>query len=278
MKDYIIGVVIATSYKRSDLLFSRSLKSVINQIVPADIIIIVDDNNEEEEYFHIKERLEQLHDERCVLLRNSRTKGMSGTGAWNTGASYLTNEYASDSDVYMAILDDDDDWKDSYIQNVRSEIDSNDSAIPYDAVFANIKRLTQGGVITYCLSKNNLRIENFLIGNPGVQGSNMVFNLKAFNDIGGFDEELSSTTDRDIMIRFLEKYGNINIGIINAVLVNHYAGTVGTVTSNLIVKHKGLNLFYKKHNNRYTEDLLIKSLKRANKYFNYSSSINQILK
>ena len=45
---------------------------------------------------------------------------------------------------------------------------------------------------------------DFLVGNPGVQGSNLFVTLEALMAAGGFDEALPSCTDRDLMIRLLE--------------------------------------------------------------------------
>lgn len=47
MKKPKIGVIIASSLNRNDLLFSRSLNSVLSQSKPTDHILIVDDNQDE---------------------------------------------------------------------------------------------------------------------------------------------------------------------------------------------------------------------------------------
>lgn len=122
-------------------------------------------------------------------------------------------------------------------------------------------------------SIEDLCVSNFLIGNPGVQGSNMFFKFSSVLKINGFDENLSSCTDRDFMIRFLSQKPKPCIEIIKEVLVNHFAGE-GTITYDLNKKEKGLDEFYKKFISLYTEDLLLKTLERSKKLFAYKNAEN----
>ncbi|MDR2962390.1 MAG: glycosyltransferase [Bacteroidales bacterium] len=145
------------------------------------------------------------------------------------------------------------------------------------AIFANLIRSHKDFEVKFQLDKDNLTIENFLIGNPGVQGSNLFFNLQSFFDIGGFDENLQSCTDRDLMIRFLQQNSTDEVAFINEILVYHYAQSENTVTNNPTSKWAGLDRFYKKYLNLYVAETLEKSLQRAEKYFSYPNR-EQILK
>lgn len=86
-----IGVIIATSFNRTELLFNRSLKSVLNQTLQPDFIVIVDDNINEGEFNTISESIKEFDFEYIYCIRNHRTRHCSGTGAWNSGLEFLHN-------------------------------------------------------------------------------------------------------------------------------------------------------------------------------------------
>ena len=184
---------------------------------------------------------------------------MSGTGSWNTGIEFLKDKLGEDS--YAAILDDDDSWDPDYVANLYQNITNSP-----EAVFAFLRRSDCPETSSFSL--DDLTTNNFLIGDPGIQGSNMCFKIGSILSIGGFDEGMPSCTDRDLMIRFLHKYGNSHITIIPQKLVNHFAGN-NTVTSNYEKKRFGLNYFYRKHLQLFDYQTLEQSLKRAEKLFHF---------
>lgn len=264
-----IVVIIATSLGRIDELFNRSLPSVLNQTRKPDFILVVDDNNDVEISKENEARLLELQKRigGIYYIKNSKTKGMSGTGAWNSGFEWC-KKYITNND-YIAILDDDDRWERNYLKECELKIF--EKRYYPDQIVAFLKRSDLSEANFFELS--DLCIENFLIGNPGVQGSNMFFRFGAIININGFDENLSSCTDRDIMIRFLSQKNVPKISIIPKVLINHFAGSK-TITYDFIKKEKGLDYFYRKYISLYTKDLLEKSLLRSEKLFSYKNSKN----
>lgn len=257
-----VGVIIATSMDRTESLFSLSLRSVLQQKVSPDCVVVVDDNSNESVCREIERRIQALNNPQVVYIRNRRTIHMSGTGAWNTGIAYLKEKIGESN--YVAILDDDDFWDSTYIENIKEHI----VAEP-DAVFAFLMRSDCEDVSRF--SKDDLTINNFLIGNPGIQGSNMCFQIRAISEIDGFDENMASCTDRDLMIRFLQKFGSESVVIVDKKLVNHVAGK-NTVTSNFHLKERGLDYFYWKHIKLFDYKTLDKSLQRARDLFSYPNS------
>ncbi|WP_111710178.1 glycosyltransferase family 2 protein [Lutibacter citreus] len=257
-----IGVIIATSFDRIDLLLNRSLKSVLDQTIQPNCIVIVDDN-EDDIYLSNCRLVEGLSIPNLHYLRNIKSKGMSGTGAWNTGIEFLKNNLGLDN--YLAILDDDDFWENTYLQD---SYDIIKNQFP-KAIFSYLKRGDCKYPHKFNLSELNLN--NFLIGNPGIQGSNMIFKLSSIDEINGFDENLRSCTDRDLMIRFLQTHGRDKIRINQKVLVQHFVGHK-TVTSNLMAKQEGLDFFYKKHFKLFNQEMLKSSLERSKKLFKYNKS------
>ncbi|WP_298366418.1 glycosyltransferase family A protein [uncultured Lutibacter sp.] len=267
MKKIEIGVLIATSMDRIDLLLNRSLNSVLNQSILPHLLVIVDDN-EEEIYFSNKCIIERMNLPNVFYIKNTRKRGMSGTGAWNTGIDYLSKKIGVSD--YVAILDDDDYWDSSYLKATNSIIKKSEPK----AIFSYLKR--EDCKHPHKFEYEDLNVKNFLVGNPGIQGSNMIFKLSALEEINGFDENLRSCTDRDLMIRFLNEYGIKEIEINPNVLVHHCVGHK-TVTSNIEAKKRGLDVFYKKHLKKYNKETLISSLERSKKLFNYSKS-DEIIK
>ncbi len=294
-----IAVLIATSKNRTKLLLERALKSVYDQKNVNPLVIIVDDNSRNsgestsKELSKIRKGVESLRTEylmnkyksllhierdtiafkdyfKTIILSNKRTQGNSGTGAWNTGIYYLSNNYPMKR-IYVAILDDDDEFMPTYLSHCNSLIDP--SVI---AVFVSIIWIDKNTVRNHYVYREKLTQEAFLIGNPGVQGSNMFIRLDIFHALGGFDECLPSTTDRDLMIRLLD-YNDLNkinssgkIVTSLELLVKHYADGLDRLTDNKIHKTKGLDIFYEKYSSRFSADQLQKSLARAKKFFNYT--------
>jgi len=273
-----IGVIIATSYKRTELLINRALKSVLEQSITPSFVIIIDDNTDTNEFDLINRQLACLQNKNkyngtnVFLIRNNRTKNMSGTGAWNSGVDFYLKKGINAKEFFIALLDDDDEWQPTYLEECWSCIVRNDIK-KTSAVFANIRRIESNYSLIFKLKKQNLTIERFLLGNPGVQGSNMLFKLSKFLETGGFDENLASTTDRDFMISFLKVCPLSEIVLVNKTLINHYTSNY-TVTSIEAIKAKGLDKFYIKHLRLFDQDLLEKSIKRAEKLFNYTNRAN----
>jgi glycosyltransferase involved in cell wall biosynthesis len=268
IKTFQIGIIIATSLKRTNLLFSRSLKSALDQTYSPDFIVIVDDNNNKNEFEKILKKVNKLNNQSIFCIRNFKTRHNSGTGAWNSGIEFLCNKFNNVDNSYIAILDDDDEWNNTYLEKCVSQIKLR-GIENTRAVFAGLVRLHKNFKVKSDLNKENLTIDKFLYGNPGVQGSNMFFNLQSLLDIGGFDEHLKSCTDRDLLIRFLKQNSVDKIALVDETLVCHYAQGADSVTNNPSIKWAGLDSFYNKYLFLFTVETLDKSLNRAEKNFAY---------
>lgn len=267
-------IVIATSQRRTDWLINRSLTSVYRQngINKSEWnVFIVDDNENENEFSEIKKRIELLRnnlqlsntDFPTIVLKNTRTRFMSGTGAWNTG---IFEAHRLFPNGFVSILDDDDEYFPNHLTDCVTTISENTVAVFQRLIWQNDDTST----MNVDLTKDQLTAENFFIGNPGVQGSNMFFKTQNLVNIGGFDETLPNTTDRDLMIRFLWKNDLNKIEVIENIGVNHYNHKKTKVNNNIPQKQKGLDLFYKKYKAHFSEEAYQKSLARAKVFFNYN--------
>ncbi len=267
------SVIIATSQKRTDWLINRSLFSVYNQdgINKSECsVIVVDDNKDKSEFVKIQKQVDFLRnklnlnptDFPTTVIKNRRTQFMSGTGAWNTGIFEANN---ISPNGFVSILDDDDEYLSSHLSDCISAIKPNTVAVFQRLIWYNNEKST----MNVDLTKESLTAEDFFIGNPGVQGSNMFFKSQNFVDIGGFDERLPNTTDRDLMIRFLWKNELSKIEVIEKIGVIHYNHKRQKVNNDIQRKQQGLDLFYKKYKQDFSEEAYIKSLWRAKRCFNY---------
>lgn len=272
--NFQIGVIIATAFQRTDMLFHRSLQSVLKQSYLPAFIVIVDDNREQNEFIIISEKVKNLENPNIYCIRNFNTKHVSGTGAWNSGIDFLCSKFSNLNSSYIAILDDDDEWDETYLEKCANAIRTR-GIDNTKAVFANLVRIHKGFNIFSDLTYDNITIEGFLIGNPGVQGSNTFLHISSFLEMGGFDEGLQSCTDRDMMIQFLKNSDSNRIAIISETLVHHYAQSEYTVSSMHSSQWTGLDSFYRKYINYYSKKSLRESLLRAEKYFSYPNR-NQV--
>lgn len=268
------SVIIATSQNRTDWLINRSLTSVYKQLgidKSKWCVFVIDDNENENEFSEIVKRIEHLRKDLqlketefpTTVLKNTRTRFMSGTGAWNTG---IFEAYKQFPKGFVCILDDDDEYLQNHLTDCVTAISENAVAVFQRLIWQNDDTST----MNVDLTKDQLTAENFFIGNPGVQGSNMFFKTQNLVDIGGFDESLPNTTDRDLMIRFLWKNDTNNIVVIETIGVTHYNHKLEKVNNDIPRKKQGLDLFYKKYKAHFSEEAFKKSLARAKTFFNYN--------
>jgi len=281
-------VVIATSMRRTRWLLERSLRSVYAQSVKPFAVYIVDDNEDQSEFARIKYGVLELRKKmfgtkasdsgyfHTKILKNKRTRFRSGSGAWNTAAFEAYHRHANTRKIYMALLDDDDAWSKHYLRECVDKVnESKGSAL---AVVASGERIEKECRKDILVPVSKLSLESFYQGNPGWQGSNTFVKLSAFWKVGGFDESMPSTHDRDFAIRMikLSKAVNAPILTVEKKLWSHYVHSEVRVTSNMEVKHRGLDIFYEKYVFSMPSDILQSSLNRAQKLFNYVPSKQEL--
>jgi glycosyltransferase involved in cell wall biosynthesis len=132
-----------------------------------------------------------------VLLENQRVRGAAG--AWNTGLQHLL---ASLWDGYVALLDDDDTWDASHVAENLQAAEREHA----DIVISGL-RLVIDGLERERALPCGLIPGDFLVGNPGWQGSNTFVSRRLWETVGGFRDGLQSLNDRDLAIRLLRVPG-----------------------------------------------------------------------
>jgi glycosyltransferase involved in cell wall biosynthesis len=186
-----IAVLIATR-DRPKLLRERALASVRIQSLAADRVVIVNDG-----VAWTDADREDLAD-RCgtsevTCIPNARRRGVGG--AWNTGLSRL-RELGHDGTV--AMLDDDDLWDPDHLERNAAEMSAHEANV----VVSGLRIRDRDRIVARPLIRT-LDDRDFLVGNPGWQGSNTFVRLSQLIAVGGFRESLASTHDRDLAIRLL---------------------------------------------------------------------------
>lgn len=184
-----ISVIIPT-FDRSDLL-NRAIASIVNQTSSAQEIVVVDNGvNHAVVAPHFKERI-------CLL----RTEPRLGPGkSRNLGAIKAQSKF-------VAFLDDDDIWELDYLEHSRHTL-RNTCA---DVVVGQLKRIgADGQPVPYKMFPSDRKMQRSVYyRNPGFGGQNIIINRDLFFKVGGFDEEMPASVDRDLAAKILEVNGII---------------------------------------------------------------------
>ena len=256
-----IAVVIAT-HNRPELLAARSLASVSAQTRQPDYLLVADDSDLELRSANARAVADlNIPGARIIYVENQRTRGASG--AWNTALSCLQD---LDPAAFVAVLDDDDSWEPTYLE--KCELAVSDGGL--DMVAAGLVfRRSQDSEGDLLLPPESLEVGDLLVRNTHIQGSNLFVRLRKLLEAGGFDEALTSTTDRDICIR-LADLGTVHFGPLNECLVHHFAEDDRPRLSAAggDAKRTGLAYFYRKYRGRMSADQHAAFLDRCLRLFN----------
>jgi len=247
-----IAAVIVTC-NRIELL-SRALNSIKGQSRKPDFVYII--SNSTASNFHKEQKL--CADFSFQIFKNYRTENYAG--ALNTAIEQIIKANGISEDVYFASLDDDDEWLPNYLHEITINNTNN-----YDILVGNILRSsnTENNLLVL---PNDLSEKNFLIGNPGISGSNTFVKLITLLKSGAFDEGLSATIDRDFFVRvFLQKP---SYKIVNKHLVTqHTDNDRERVTTNRTKKEESLRVFFYKYRHLMTQEEKEQFFQRIAKLF-----------
>lgn len=254
-----IVVMIPTLHRAASL--ERALASVANQTYrPKSVLVIGDDGRDGLD--EVKRIIDQfVGTVRISYLSNGGTNNLSG--AINTGLGYLTS-HCNMSQTYLALLDDDDWWDRRYLENcMKFALETG-----VDWVVSGLIRHDESNPKgAHQTIPEELDIPDFLVSNPNIQDSNMFIRASNLEAIGGFDENLRSTTDRDVGIRLLRN--GTTYGILRNHLAHHDASEDPTRLSHpgSEAKRQGLTTFFYKYKDQMTEEQRVKFRQRAKELF-----------
>ena len=255
-----IAAIVAT-HNRPQFLANRALESIARQTRAPDYLIVVD--NSDPRVRRINEQIAadfRVDGTKTVYLENYRTSGAAG--AWNTGLSWLQG---TEPCSFVAILDDDDAWAPTYLESCeRMALEGHLDMVAAGIVYHKSSE-HDGRPLAV---PDRLDVEELLVHNPHIQGSNLFVSLRKLLEAGGFDEALASTTDRDICIR-LADLGSVRYGALDEHLVHHYAedDRARLSTPGGDAKCAGLRQFYGKYRGRMTDDQRSAFIERSRDWF-----------
>lgn len=261
-----IAVIVAT-HNRYKLLTTRALPSIALQTRRPDFLIVCDDSTSAEHQQSNEKAVNELDLNICQVIYTKNQRSPGASGCWNTAIDTLLNQSQYPEDTLVAFLDDDDSWQPTYLESAESQLVKQN----LDMVAAGIRRIE-------CLDEQAINLvpptelneSELLTTNPGIQGSNLFLKLTTLLRAGAFDENLSSSTDRDLCIR-LADMGDVAYQQLNEVMVDHYADTNRTrlSTKGSANKLNGLSRFWQKYSGRMNETQRILFEKRASELFDW---------
>jgi len=259
-----IAVVVAT-HRRPALLEERALPSIVAQLRRPDLVVVVDDSGDDVIEVLTRRAVERLalSGIPCQWSRNVRSSGASG--AWNTGIGVVHDHADNPAGWWVAILDDDDAWEADHLAASVVCIAQDD----LDVVATPMLRHERTDDTGRCQHPPEaLTAEHFLVGNPHIQGSNLLVRLSRLVEAGLFDEGLPSCTDRDLCLRLLD-IPELRYGRTTEPTVHHYAEAdrVRLSTAGSRAKAEGLLGFWRKYRGRMDAAQRRSFLERADHLF-----------
>ena len=224
-----ISVVIAT-HNRDEYL-KEAVNSAINQTYPPAEILISDNVPNKS----TKLLIEELSAKSKISIKyiGHKMKGRSSI-SMNLAVSKSIGSY-------VAFLNDDDTWEQSYLEKAFQLISYNNSKIIY-TWFTDWhkdekkkgKKLIEG-----------LQMRDFLLSNPGCVVSNLIVERDLFIGLGGFDEYIHPSNDKDFVIRTLYFCYDYDVLKENLVNIRRHSNKRETdITREFLI---GIKKFFKKH-------------------------------
>jgi glycosyltransferase involved in cell wall biosynthesis len=253
------AVLVATR-NRSELLRQRTVPSIMHQELAPSVVLVVNDGDAFPPA--VCDALASIAGIASLqVLPNERAPGPAG--AWITGLQWLR---AHGFDGFVAILDDDDTWEPQHLAaNLRAA-----SAAGATLAVTGLRLQIDGRLEPRPLL-SRLVAADFLVGNPGWQGSNTFVRMEALEAVGGFDEQLPSMHDRDLAVRLLRKPG------VSGVLVPEWTatwffGTPGCLTARSEGKLIALQRFLAKHGALMNLEERAAYFERAHRMFGFTQA------
>ena len=198
-------IIAVLTIKNRITFLKKVLSSTETQTRKPDKIIIVTDSTEE----NIKLEKEIIPKHKIKYINDIYTHYYAGS--LNSAMNFLLKNYINKMDemwdIYIATIDVDDFWHSDYLEKCERTITNNEDFVVSGIIFKD----EEGE--KFLSIPDNLTIHSFLWKNTNIQGSNTSVKSTTLLKAGLFDENLSSTTGRDIFTRIMmlnHKYVIIN--------------------------------------------------------------------
>lgn len=247
---------------RWSLLANGALASIREQARPPDWVIVVNDGRPfaPSELDYLRALLRPIP---LAVLANRKVPGPAG--AWNTGLEYIGQRGCGG---FVAFLDDDDTWCADHLRQTLRAAASHDAAIVVSGL-----RMFRDGLEVPRELPSGLIPRDFLIGNPGWQGSNTFVRFDVLCRVGGFRHGMPSLNDRDLAIRLL-RLPNIRVAYTGrwTAAWNTAHGRLGLSTPRSREKISGLRWFWHIYGEEMSEADAQQYFERAERLFEVGRS------
>ena len=221
----LITVYIPT-YNRLKFL-KRAVDSVLSQSYQNFELIIVDDCSQDKTIDYLKNLA--LNDKRILFFQNLK----------NLGACASRNKAIKEAKVkYITVLDDDDEFTKDRLEFFLKNFDKNYSFICSSLITVKSKKKYSSSFRDLVFDENDLLYDN-------VAGNQFFTFTKYLRNIGGFDEQLHSLQDLDVMVKLTRNYGAAKRfkKLTYKFYIDQNIPTISTSTK----KIDGMKYFFNKH-------------------------------
>ena len=235
----LVSVVI-TTYKREPVIVLRAVESVLKQTYKNIEIIIVDDSPSD---YSFRKDVCKAIDEKISQGLNIRyiphKENMGACAARNTGM-------VAANGIYIAYLDDDDEWLPNKIEKQVEVIKKSKTALVYCGWIYQIDTLKKRQYGKTKFLRGDV-FHELLYGNFINSTSFPLLKLDCLKAIGGFDISMESAQDFDVWLRISKNY---NVDFVQQPLVIYHEHDGEQITNNPVKKINGLeriNIKYKQY-------------------------------
>ena len=224
----MISVIVPTHNRPSML--RRALASLVTQSYSDLEILVIDDASTVD----MSTVVRGMNDSRVRYIRHERNRGAAA--ARNTGIDAARG-------VYVAFLDDDDEWEPKKAEIQVKALEK------YDAVLT-MSDIADGRGLRHSLNRAVWTIDDFRIGMPPVGGTSALMARTDLIKELRFDERLPRCQDWDLLIRLAQR---VAIGFVPEQLVRYNDGEHLRITNAAVTTTMGLDetekrlRFFEKH-------------------------------
>ena len=257
---YFVSIVMPTFNRKS--IISNAINSVLNQYFKNYEIIIVDDGSDDNSEEFIKEKYSKFFKKNKIKYFKITHHGVSA--ARNIGLNHASGNV-------IAYLDSDNQWDSKYLNTMLSNLDAESK---YNCAYCNVNIINQNTNKEYTLNQEFNRKK--LLESSFIDLNGFIHKKKLYDDLKGFDEELSRLVDWDLIIRYTKNNNPLHI---NETLVNCFLGS----ELNNITFNEALNENIDKIHQKYWLEIYSDEYNAIKDYFdeeyyldNYENELNNL--
>lgn len=247
----LVSVIIPTNKRKFEYL-KRAIDSVISQTYKNIELIIVDDNNYDEYRKEISINLKKYQNKYTNFLYIKHGKNKGACASRNTGI-------INSKGVYIAFLDDDDEWDKNKINEQIKKFTSKNIGLVY-CDFYTVTYNEKGKEIKTLIKRNktNNSLREILKFNIIGSTSFPLIRRECFENCGMFDEDILAMQDYDLWIRIAMKY---DFESVQMPLANYYVHNSDRISSHNNYKIIALERIIFKYKTYFEKDKDAYSLK-----------------